>query len=381
MQPRRSSALRTSAGTTLGTSDDRPWFLKNSRWEDSTWILAPTNALEERLPVRLHWDFSVEDGCSFTDARHAPLLQTSKRLIALIRGRSLYTGLPLRPSSVLNFFHTLRLLVRWMDLEGLRRFADLDRPALLQFQHRLSVSPTSRHSTRAASTVQRHLALFNYLYRCRAELGDGLSFDPFPGSNHHEAAGAREGLRRPWPYTPDTVSVVLLQAAVKIVTHDAAHVLQARETYRRVMASAAAPPHSSAPVGRATRALRRAREGTSGVERPVTSVSELVRRIDMLYAACFVVLSYMVGPRVSEILHLHAGCVRRLVGDAAGAPVSVIVGSIFKGRVKNIEHGLKAMFVDIGFEKNGFLHVDDIVVDGKQVAKRGTGRGAVVHRF
>ena len=151
MQPRRSSALRTSAGTTLGTSDDRPWFLKNSRWEDSTWILAPTNALEERLPVRLHWDFSVEDGCSFTDARHAPLLQTSKRLIALIRGRSLYTGLPLRPSSVLNFFHTLRLLVRWMDLEGLRRFADLDRPALLQFQHRLSVSPTSRHSTRAAS--------------------------------------------------------------------------------------------------------------------------------------------------------------------------------------------------------------------------------------
>src|SRR6201995_2456001 len=36
-----------------------------------------------------------------------------------------------------------------------------------------------------------------------------------------------------------------------------------------------------------------------------------------------------------------------------------IVGSIFKGRVKNIEHGLKAMFVDIGFEKNAFLHFAD----------------------
>jgi ribonuclease G len=36
-----------------------------------------------------------------------------------------------------------------------------------------------------------------------------------------------------------------------------------------------------------------------------------------------------------------------------------IVGSIFKGKVKNIEHGLNAMFVDIGFEKNAFLHFWD----------------------
>ena len=38
-----------------------------------------------------------------------------------------------------------------------------------------------------------------------------------------------------------------------------------------------------------------------------------------------------------------------------------IVGSIFKGRVKNIEQGLKAMFIDIGFEKNAFLHFWDAI--------------------
>lgn len=38
-----------------------------------------------------------------------------------------------------------------------------------------------------------------------------------------------------------------------------------------------------------------------------------------------------------------------------------IVGSIFKGRVKNIEQGLKAMFVDIGFDKNAFLHFWDAI--------------------
>ncbi len=38
-----------------------------------------------------------------------------------------------------------------------------------------------------------------------------------------------------------------------------------------------------------------------------------------------------------------------------------VVGSIFKGRVKNLEPGLKAMFVDIGFDKNAFLHYWDAI--------------------
>src|SRR5437867_273836 len=38
-----------------------------------------------------------------------------------------------------------------------------------------------------------------------------------------------------------------------------------------------------------------------------------------------------------------------------------IVGSIYKGKVRNIEMGLKAMFVDIGFEKNAFLHFWDAI--------------------
>ena len=41
-----------------------------------------------------------------------------------------------------------------------------------------------------------------------------------------------------------------------------------------------------------------------------------------------------------------------------------LVGSIFKGKVRNLEDGLKAAFVDIGFEKNAFLHYWDIVPSG-----------------
>jgi ribonuclease G len=52
-----------------------------------------------------------------------------------------------------------------------------------------------------------------------------------------------------------------------------------------------------------------------------------------------------------------------------------IVGNIYKGKVDNVLPGLEAAFVDIGLEKNGFLHVDEIVLPGVEVARRGRGGG------
>ncbi|MGI9081265.1 MAG: Rne/Rng family ribonuclease [Thermoleophilaceae bacterium] len=48
-----------------------------------------------------------------------------------------------------------------------------------------------------------------------------------------------------------------------------------------------------------------------------------------------------------------------------------IVGNVYKGKVDNVLPGLEAAFVDIGFEKNGFLHADDVVIPGVEVARRG----------
>ena len=52
-----------------------------------------------------------------------------------------------------------------------------------------------------------------------------------------------------------------------------------------------------------------------------------------------------------------------------------IVGNIYKGRVDNVLAGLEAAFVDIGLDKNGFLHVDEIVLPGVEQSKRGRGSG------
>jgi ribonuclease G len=53
-----------------------------------------------------------------------------------------------------------------------------------------------------------------------------------------------------------------------------------------------------------------------------------------------------------------------------------IVGNIYKGKVDNVLPGLEAAFVDIGLERNGFLHADEIVLPGVEMPKRGRGGGS-----
>jgi ribonuclease G len=53
-----------------------------------------------------------------------------------------------------------------------------------------------------------------------------------------------------------------------------------------------------------------------------------------------------------------------------------IVGNIYKGKVDNVLPGLEAAFVDIGLERNGFLHADEIVLPGVDMPKRGRGGGS-----
>ncbi len=51
-----------------------------------------------------------------------------------------------------------------------------------------------------------------------------------------------------------------------------------------------------------------------------------------------------------------------------------IVGNIYLGRVDNVLDGLEAAFIDIGLEKNGFLHIDEIVLPGVEIPRRGRGQ-------
>jgi ribonuclease G len=92
-----------------------------------------------------------------------------------------------------------------------------------------------------------------------------------------------------------------------------------------------------------------------------------------------------VGPRAASNDTPASRRRRRPANPAAGYEVAElylerrtsrsIVGNIYKGRVDNVLAGLEAAFVDIGLDKNGFLHVDEIVLPGVDAPRRGRGTG------
>lgn len=63
--------------------------------------------------------------------------------------------------------------------------------------------------------------------------------------------------------------------------------------------------------------------------------------------------------------------------------IEPVAGNIYKGRVTNVLPGMDAAFVDIGLERNAFLHVADIRsqrLDGEEI-EESIGRGAIAERL
>jgi integrase len=314
-------------------SPERGWFLRDSGWDDVVWILAPTNLLEEEHPHRMRWDFSFPSGRCFTDPQYASLLQSAKELLALIRTRLLQSGLASRSSTVAKYFLHLRGLIQWMDAEGFCRFSDLDSAALLRFQGTIVQRKRNTGTTVTPLTVQQHLGLLVYLHHFRDEIDDGLSVDPCPGQGAFTLAGAHGRDRHQWPYTPDIIAVPLIQGAIELLENCAIDILRAREIYTTTMAEAQHRGCSNSTCNYKTaRALRQVTTLTPRGSQTIYSAAELDELLNLLYAACFVVISYLVGPRGGEVLQLQTGCLQSRPAHGAGgeAALTMIVGAIFK---------------------------------------------------
>ncbi len=217
-----------------------------------------------------------------------------------------------------------------MISEGSHRFEQLDVKALDDFKHVISARKQHGGKRIRPTTVELYLRLFTYLYRYRTMIGDGLTFNPWPDHGTNSAAGVRRSQHVSRAYTPDAIAIPLVQTAIDLLDSCAFDILRAREGYAALIgASASVALSTKTRSSRAAQWLQSRSIKTPLGEYRFRTLSEFYELIDLLYAACFIVIAYLVGARVSEILHLKVGCLQPLAGDQA-TPVAVMTGAIFK---------------------------------------------------
>lgn len=239
------------------------------------------------------------------------------------------TGMPQKASSVSTFFFHIRTLVKWMVSAGYARFSEIDRQGALNFLHHVRQRTGASGKEISPGTVEKYLHALMYFYWYRHQLdGEGLAVDPLGGASAFEEAGLGSAPRNPWPHTPDGIAAEFVTKAIYLVEVEAARILSLRQVYASAMLKAERSGYEmkSARVI-AARAIREEDSSAVGSVERFHSTKQLAQAIDRLYAACFIVISYLAGARVSEILRLQAGCAAR---RGANGSVSVIVGAIFK---------------------------------------------------
>ena len=250
-------------------SVDRAWFLRDSTWHDPVWVFKPTNALEEATPVRLRWNFTFPDGGRFTDDRYAPLLESSRQLIALIRRRSLEHG----PAAARQ--HGGRLL------PVPAAPALLDEPGGLHPLCRSRRAGAVAVPALAHATPRASLELRSPPRRCRSTCTCSPTFTAFATTSTMGCASIPSPdaatARSPACTTPRSgaglirltvLPLPLVQGAIDLVTNGAADILQARQVYATAMALTSRRGCGvDACTNAATRALQEAAAGQPGESR------------------------------------------------------------------------------------------------------------------
>ncbi|VFU17573.1 integrase [Methylocella tundrae] len=287
-----------------------------SVWLDHVWQLDVTIPGTAPSDVLVDWGFVLPDGSHFTEDQWTPWRDAAKRFLWSLRVDPPSGHRRARDSSLVRSFKHLRILIFWMTGEGYRCFADLDHDAAESFLATVKARPGRKRQTLSASTFVGYARLLNSLYLQRDRLPDAPKEDLLAKDRLGLLAGRWGHRGGSLPCTPDAVAIPLVCAAIRLIGSPADDIITLRDRAQAAVVAATAQ-----------RLDRRGADAFVGAdladfifstpvgeERPwrterVADLAAAQFLVSRLYDACFVVIAYLIGARVSEILGLKVGCI------------------------------------------------------------------------
>lgn len=298
----------------------------------------PTPSLENDSVSALtmfNWQFQMPDGGRFSDDQWKPLRSAAELFLLSLLHDPPEGRRPLRKSTIQGHFGNIRFLVRWMAVEDVRRFGELDKDTIDRFVAMLRARRGRNGALLSLSTAEGHLGTIRTFHMQRDKLDDAPPAAPpraaSIGKRHWKPHGGH-------PYTPDEIAVPLVSGAIEMLGEPADQILALRDHLEKLYVQ-----FRPTLKGRTLNwHIRRAM-----LDEPCPYADRYARRdwplrrlafmLDRLGDACFVVIAYLVGARASEILRLQEGCLERHAADDNGEEHVYLVGTITKTSLT--EHG------------------------------------------
>lgn len=305
-----------------------------SVWSDQVWHLDGHRPGANRSDFSLDWGFALADDSRFSDPQWADWREAAKLFLWSLKLDPPAGRRNVHDSTIVRVFNMQRTLIRWMAAQGYRSFADLDRDGSDRFLAAMAQRPGSKPGKAlSAMTLQHYANLLTLLYLQGSKFPEVAIDDPFPGTVPPFVRRDRGWL----PYTPDAVAVPLVSAALRLIEQPADDVIALQTQAQAAYDDALARGISQTKAGFvATDAIVEftfstlSGEESPWHEAPVTSTKQVRYLADRIYDACFVVIAYLVGARVSEILGLQVGCIEQHPASDGSESFAYLAGQIYK---------------------------------------------------
>jgi integrase len=290
----------------FGCDSEDPKVSAVSRFDDEVWDFTneDENPARSHTDTRICWSFRTPQGVLFTSPRFKSLLTGLKQFIYALRWHPIDSA-PLAVSALICTFRRAQRFVHHLLAypTPVLRFKDV-------LPHHCEDYIEEVLSCGLSASYKYHcLNILAKLFFYRRVMKDGLVIEPLKGESAHRMAGYTRAsqLESQTQIIPDDILTPLVRAALEYVDRFADYLLDAceciegiRERHRwfGVWARRYVHKHASAAYGL---------DG-SKFENGLRSLRHLNKELCYLQTACFVLIAFMTGMRLSELLSLREGC-------------------------------------------------------------------------
>lgn len=290
-----------------------PLSKARSKYEDMHWdfsaeIPQPNMKYSKKC---IKWDFKLDNGKTFADPEYIHLMESAKDFIyslmsAPIVGRSIR-----QYSTLVGDFKKLRQLLQWMITNGYERFSQLDKRSLERYEqyHRNRNAKTrgDREGRLQPASLTQIFGVVRDIYLQRGKIEDAITVEPFDGETASERAGVTIAMKvqNKTERIPDEVAIDLMGKAFNYVEVKSETIFNAVDAIEQMKKDH--PEESYAYYYLKSQSLI----NTSGF----SNLDELNAEKKRLRTACYIIIAYFSGIRVSEGLSIKKGCVEKKRSD------------------------------------------------------------------